>query len=62
MLGEASSGASSDLVGATDLATRMVREYGMSERLGPVGLAGGSPMYLGGDDLQALLAYLENLK
>jgi cell division protease FtsH len=53
VLGEASSGASSDLVGATDLATRMVREYGMSERLGPVGLAGGSPMYLGGEEVRS---------
>jgi cell division protease FtsH len=47
VLGEASSGATSDLAGATELATRMVREYGMSDRLGPVGFAGGSPMYLG---------------
>ena len=47
VLGEASSGASNDLSGATDLATRMVREYGMSERLGPVGFAHSSPMYLG---------------
>jgi len=52
VLGEASTGASNDLAGATDLATRMVREYGMSERVGPVGLAGGSPMYLGGEEVQ----------
>src|SRR5207237_6797164 len=52
VLGEASSGASNDLAGATELATRMVREYGMSERLGPVGFASGSPMYLGGVEVQ----------
>jgi cell division protease FtsH len=53
VLGEASSGASSDLAGATDLATRMVREYGMSERLGPVGFSGGSPMYLGNEQVHS---------
>jgi cell division protease FtsH len=53
VLGEASSGASSDLAGATDLATRMVREYGMSERLGPVGFAGSSPMYLGNEQVHS---------
>ena len=37
---------------ATELATRMVREYGMSERLGPVGFSSGSPMYLGGEEVQ----------
>jgi cell division protease FtsH len=52
VLGEASTGASNDLAGATDLATRMVREYGMSERVGPVGFSGGSPMYLGGEEVQ----------
>jgi cell division protease FtsH len=53
VLGEASTGASNDLAGATDLATRMVREYGMSERVGPVGFASGSPMYLGGEQVQS---------
>src|SRR5207253_11081658 len=36
VLGEASTGASNDLAGATDLAMRMVREYGVRERVGPV--------------------------
>ena len=53
VLGEASTGASSDLAGATDLATRMVREYGMSKRLGPIGFASGSPMYLGGEEVRS---------
>ncbi|HEY5173138.1 MAG TPA: ATP-dependent zinc metalloprotease FtsH, partial [Acidimicrobiia bacterium] len=53
VIGEASSGASSDLAGATDLATRMVREYGMSEKLGPVGFASGSPMYLGSEQVHS---------
>jgi len=45
--GEASTGATNDLAGATQLATRMVREFGMSPRLGPVGFASGDPQYLG---------------
>ncbi len=53
VFGEVSTGASNDLAGATDLATRMVREYGMSERLGPVGFASGSPMYLGGEEVRS---------
>jgi cell division protease FtsH len=53
VLGEASSGAASDLAGATDLATRMVREFGMSSRLGPVGFASGSPMYLGSEQVSS---------
>jgi cell division protease FtsH len=59
VLGEASSGASNDLAGATELATRMVREYGMSERLGPIGFSSGSPMYLGGAEVQRR-AYAED--
>ncbi len=53
VFGEVSTGASNDLAGATQLATRMVREYGMSERLGPVGFASGSPMYLGGEQVHS---------
>ncbi len=37
VLGEASTGASNDLAAATNLATRMVREWGLSPALGPIG-------------------------
>jgi cell division protease FtsH len=51
--GETSTGAATDLAGATDLATRMVREFGMSAALGPVGFASGSPMYLGTEEVRS---------
>ncbi|HEY1915989.1 MAG TPA: ATP-dependent zinc metalloprotease FtsH [Streptosporangiaceae bacterium] len=47
-LGQGSTGASNDLAGATDLATKMVREFGLSPKLGPVGYPTGGSMYLGG--------------
>jgi cell division protease FtsH len=47
VLGEASTGASNDLASATDLAVRMVRDWGFSPRLGPVGLGVSDPGYLG---------------
>jgi cell division protease FtsH len=50
VLGEASSGAANDLAGATELATRMIRDFGMSARLGPVGFSSPTPGYLGGGD------------
>jgi cell division protease FtsH len=53
VFGEGSTGASNDLAGATDLATRMVREFGMSSVLGPVGFASGSPMYLGTEQVRS---------
>jgi cell division protease FtsH len=40
-IGEASSGAADDLAKATDIATRMVRELGMSAVLGPIGYGDG---------------------
>src|SRR3954463_10942709 len=51
VFGEGSTGASNDLAGATELATRMVREFGLSPELGPVGYTGGSPQYLGSEPL-----------
>jgi cell division protease FtsH len=48
---QGSSGASSDLTGATELATRMVREFGLSPALGPVGYSSDAPQYLGGEAL-----------
>jgi cell division protease FtsH len=47
VLGEASTGAANDLAGATQLATRMVREWGLSPRLGPIGFSTDQPGYLG---------------
>jgi cell division protease FtsH len=37
VLGQGSTGAANDLTGATQIATRMVREFGLSSALGPVG-------------------------
>ncbi|MBQ7578215.1 MAG: ATP-dependent zinc metalloprotease FtsH [Synergistaceae bacterium] len=45
---EGSTGASNDLERATELARRMVTEFGMSEVLGPVRYASPSMMYLNG--------------
>jgi cell division protease FtsH len=47
-LGQGSTGASNDLSTATDLATRMVREFGLSAKLGPVGYPQGGSVFLGG--------------
>jgi cell division protease FtsH len=45
--GQGSTGASNDLASATDLATRMVREFGLSPKLGPVGYPEGGSVFLG---------------
>jgi cell division protease FtsH len=47
-LGQGSTGASNDLASATDLAVRMVREFGLSKVLGPVGYPEGGSVFLGG--------------
>ncbi len=48
VIGQASTGAANDLAGATDLATKMVREFGLSEKLGPIGYPEGGSVFLGG--------------
>ncbi len=45
---QGSTGAANDLASATDLATRMVREFGLSPAVGPVGYPQGGSMYLDG--------------
>jgi cell division protease FtsH len=47
VLGQGSTGASNDLAKATDLATKMVREFGLTSALGPVGYPSGGSVYLG---------------
>jgi cell division protease FtsH len=49
VIGQGSTGASNDLAGATDLAVKMVREFGLSKTLGPIGYPEGGSAFLGGD-------------
>jgi cell division protease FtsH len=48
VLGTLSTGASDDIMKATELVRRMITEFGMSERLGSVRYAGQQMQYLGG--------------
>jgi cell division protease FtsH len=52
--GQGSTGAANDLASATDLATKMVREYGLSPALGPIGYPEGGSVFLGGGGGQGL--------
>lgn len=48
VFGQGSTGAANDLAKATELATKMVREFGLSEKVGPVGYPSGGSVFLGG--------------
>jgi cell division protease FtsH len=48
VFGQGSTGAANDLAKATELATKMVREFGLSDALGPVGYPSGGSVFLGG--------------
>jgi cell division protease FtsH len=52
VLGETSTGAANDLATATEIATSMVRDFGMSTTLGPVGFGSSTPMYLSGGEVR----------
>ena len=49
VLGDVSTGSTSDLSRASDLARSMVTEYGMSEEIGPVYLGGDQEVFVGRD-------------
>ena len=49
VLSQGSTGASNDLAKATEIATRMVREFGLSAAIGPVGYPSGGSVFLGQD-------------
>ncbi len=56
VFGVFSTGASNDLVGATELARKMVREWGMSEQIGPMAWDSQNHVFLG-DDLMTSRDY-----
>jgi cell division protease FtsH len=47
--GDLSTGANNDLVGNTELARKMVREWGMSDRVGPMAWGSQGAVFLGED-------------
>ena len=47
--GHLSTGAQNDLVGVTELARKMVREWGMSDRIGPMAWGSQGAVFLGED-------------
>jgi cell division protease FtsH len=49
VFGVYSTGANNDLVGSTELARKMVREWGMSERVGPMAWGSQGQVFLGED-------------
>ena len=53
IFGEVTSGASDDLRQATQMARRMVTEWGMSEAIGPMSLSDNQPVFLGEDMMQS---------
>jgi cell division protease FtsH len=59
VFGVVSTGANNDLVGATELARKMVREWGMSSRIGPMAWGSQGQVFLG-DDLMHTRDYSDD--
>jgi cell division protease FtsH len=59
VIGEASTGAANDLSAATQLAMKMVVEWGLSPRLGPIGYTPDGPGYLNGPQFGQERPYAE---
>ena len=57
VLGSLSTGASNDLQRATEMARKMVREFGMSERIGPMAWGQEGQVFLGEDLMHAARDY-----
>ena len=57
ILGSLSTGASNDLQRATEMARKMVREFGMSERIGPMAWGQEGQVFLGEDLMHAARDY-----
>ena len=61
VLGEISTGASSDIKQATEIARSMVTEYGMSEAVGPIFLGDEQEVFLGKSFSQQRMAFSEEV-
>ncbi len=61
VLGDVSTGSTSDLKRATQIARSMVTEYGMSEKLGPIFLGGDHEVFLGRDFSQSRSTFSEDV-
>ena len=60
MFGHLNSGAANDLEQATSIARRMVREWGMSDRVGPQAWSGQQATFLGDDLMSSGREYSED--
>ncbi len=61
VLGDVSTGSTSDLKRATAIARDMVTEYGMSQKLGPIFLGGDHQVFLGRDFSQSRSSFSEKV-